>query len=417
MSVHIIGAGLAGLAAAVRLSESSHSVVVHEAAAHGGGRCRSFFDATLGRRIDNGNHLLLSGNTEAMAYVRAIGSTQSVIETRPASFDFLDLENMERWQVRPGRNLVPGSSLFDYLSALKLAWASQSATVAQVFDSTRPLFRKFWQPLCVSVLNTAPEDAAARLLWPVLKQTFGRGEAACRPCIPAQGLSESFIDPALAVLEKRGVQVRFNRRLRQIGFSGSQAEGLSFADEEVALDEGDSVILAVPADVAAGLVPDLRTPDKFRAIVNGHFLLPGAGRDSSFLGLIGGVSQWLFVRGDVASVTISAADALAEESSENIARTLWAEVAIALDLADAPLGPCRIIKEKRATFAQSPAQVLLRPDMRTGWSNLLLAGDWMQTGLPATIEGALTSGHRAADAVRAYSDNTEPLRSVFQSSH
>jgi len=399
MTVHVIGAGLAGLAAAVRLSEHNQPVIVHEAAAHGGGRCRSFDDATLGRRIDNGNHLLLSGNTEAMAYVRAIGAMDSLDIHNPAVFSFFDLENAERWQIRPRLGLVPGGSLLDYLGVLKLAWASENASVADALGPARPLFRKFWQPLCVSVLNTQPEEAAARLLWPVLRQTFGRGASACRPCIARHGLSESFIDPALAVLGQRGAQVRFNQRLRQLHFSGERAGALSFADTEVALVEDDTIILAVPAEAAATLVPDLKPPDKFRAIVNGHFLLPGGHEDISFLGLVGGLSQWLFVRGDVASVTISAADDVAGDSSENIARTLWAEVRAALDLNDAPLGPYRIIKEKRATIAQTPEQVRLRPHTRTRWGNLLLAGDWTQTGLPATIEGAITSGHRAADIV------------------
>ncbi|MBC8269121.1 MAG: FAD-dependent oxidoreductase [Rhodospirillaceae bacterium] len=400
MMVHIIGAGLAGLSAAVRLSDRGQSVVVHEAAAHGGGRCRSFYDETLERRIDNGNHMLLSGNMYAMAYLRAIGGLDTLYQPEQAAFPFLDLENGARWQIRPGFNALPGASLLDYLSILKLAWASENATIADVFDTTRPLFRNFWQPLCVSVLNTPVEVAAARLMWPVVKQTFGRGAAACRPGIAKLGLSESFIDPALAVLEKRGVRVHFNQRLRAINFAEKQAGALSFADDaEVALGADDTLILAVPAEAAATLVPDLNPPDKFRSIVNGHFLLPEHGEDNNFLGMVGGVSQWLFVRGDVASVTISAADDLVAKSAGDIAKILWAEVCTALQLGDAPVGRHRIIKEKRATIEQSPEQVRLRPATRTRWSNLLLAGDWTQSGLPATIEGAVRSGHLAADCV------------------
>ena len=93
---------------------------------------------------------------------------------------------------------------------------------------------------------------------------------------------------------------------------------------------------------------------------------------------------------------MSAADALAEEANETLARLLWADVARALDLAPSPQPPCRIVKEKRATFAQTPASLRLRPGPRVGLENLFLAGDWTDTGLPATIESAVRSGRRAA---------------------
>jgi squalene-associated FAD-dependent desaturase len=405
MTVHIIGAGLAGLSAAVRLSEKGPPVVVHEAASHGGGRCRSFYDVTLERRIDNGNHMLLSGNRQAMVYLNAIGALDSLYQPEQTAFPFLDLENGAHWKVRPRFNPLPGVSFLDYFAVFKLVWASENATVADVLKSSRPVFRNFWEPFCVSVLNTPVEAAAARLLWPVIKQTFGRGVTACCPGLVKQGLSESFIDPAIAVLEKRGVRIHFNQRLRAIKLVSEWAGGLSFNDAEVVLGADDTVILAVPPETAAGLLKELNPPDKFRAIINAHFLLPAGVLlpvevdESHFLGLVGGVSQWLFIRGDVASVTVSAADDLAGERAIDIARILWTEVCLALELGALPLGRHRIIKEKRATIEQSPGQVRLRPKMRTRWSNLLLAGDWTQTGLPATIEGAVTSGHLAADAI------------------
>jgi uncharacterized protein with NAD-binding domain and iron-sulfur cluster len=117
------------------------------------------------------------------------------------------------------------------------------------------------------------------------------------------------------------------------------------------------------------------------------------------MGLVGSVSQWLFVRGEVASVTVSAADKLAEQPAEEIAETLWKEVAKALELGDKPLPAHRIVKEKRATFAQTPEDVSRRPGPVTAWSNLFLAGDWTNTGLPATLEGAIRSGRIAANRI------------------
>ncbi|HEX9703608.1 MAG TPA: hydroxysqualene dehydroxylase HpnE [Rhodospirillales bacterium] len=408
LRAHVIGAGVAGLAAAVELEKRGWAVTVHETAGHAGGRCRSFHDPALGCRIDNGNHLLLSGNRAALAYLADIGAKDSLMGPERAAFPFLDLKTGERWTVAMGAGRVPwwifdkarrvpGSGPVDYLRALRLAWAAADATVAQCLGPDNPLFRRFWEPFAVAVLNTAAAEGAASLLWPVVRETFGRGEAACRPLIARVGLSESFVDPALRHFAAQGVRFIANHRLRELRFQDDRVTGLNFDADDVPLSESDAVVLAVPPAAAAGLVPGLRVPGASRAIVNGHFRLPGRVGDVSFLGLIGGAAQWLFVRGEVASVTVSAADALADEDAGAIAERLWPEVRRALDLAETPLPAHRIVKEKRATFAQTPAEARLRPGARTGWKNLYLAGDWTATGLPATIEGAVRSGRTAAE--------------------
>jgi len=405
--VHVIGAGLAGLAAATRLAGAGHAVTVHEAAGHAGGRCRSYHDQMLDRRIDNGNHLVLSGNRSILSYLDDIGSADSLTESAEAAFPFLDLDSGERWTVRPnpgrfpwwvfsGARRVPGSGPGEYLKAMALAWAGREATVADVLGSDKKLFRRFWEPISVAVLNTAADEGAASLFWPVVRETFGRGGSACLPRIAKQGLSESFVDPALFTLVRGGAEVRFNRRLRSFSFDGDWVRGLDFGDEAVDLSPGDAVVLAVPPHAAADLVPGLKPPLESRAIVNGHFRLDQKQNDMTFLGLIGGVCDWLFIRGDVVSATASAADALAEKPAETIARDLWADLDRALGLGGAPLPVHRIVKERRATFAQTTAQAALRPPLETRWNNMVLAGDWTDTGLPATLEGAVRSGHMAA---------------------
>ena len=155
----------------------------------------------------------------------------------------------------------------------------------------------------------------------------------------------------------------------------------------------------MPPPAAANLVPDLEPPNDSRAVVNGHFRLEQEVQEFSFLGLVGGVSQWLFVRRGIASVTVSAANDLAEDDTESIATRMWNEVALALDLGQQPLPDYRIVKEKRATFAQTPEQLKRRPATATDWRNLFLAGDWTDTGLPATIEGSIRSGRKASEIV------------------
>ncbi len=405
--VHVIGAGLAGLSAAAYATDKADTVAVYEAAGHAGGRCRSFYDEILGCRIDNGNHLLLSGNHAAIDYLTHIGSKNALVGPAEAEFPFLDLRNDTRWVVKPdkwiipwslfsAKGRVPGTAFGEYVRGLSLARTTPDQTIAQCLDKGGVLFEKFWEPLAVSVLNTEADAASARLLWPVLRETFGRGAYACIPLIVREGLSEAFVDPALAFLEQKNGSVAFNQRLRRIEFTGDHVSALNFGEDTVRVDEQDSVILATPPSVASALVPGLQTPDEFRPIVNGHFILPSEAPQMSFLGLVGGVAHWLFVRGKVASITVSAATELAAQDSDMIAQRLWLDICRALELGDAPLGPYRIVKEKRATFAQTPVQSGRRPQQKTGWKNLFLAGDWVDTGLPATIEGTIRSGRKAA---------------------
>ncbi len=409
-TVHVIGGGLAGLSAAVRLSMAGRDVAVHEAAGRAGGRCRSFHDPVLDRLIDNGNHLLLSGNRSALAYLDAIGAADELSGASDGGFPFLNIGNGERWTISPGGGFfpgwifkaarrVPGTRAADYLKALRLLVAGKKATVAEVLDDGGALYRLFWEPLAVSILNTNAEEAAASLLAAVLRETFGRGGGACRPLIARRGLSETFIDPALKFLDQRGVKVRFNQRLREIIFGGGRISELYFGDEGILLGPDDAVVLAVPPGQARRLVPGLIAPETSRAIVNGHFLLPAERPALTFIGMIGGLGHWLFVRDGVASVTVSAGEAIVDEAEEKISVRMWPEVARALDLGAWPLPPCRVVKEKRATFAQTPAENARRPAAVSEWKNLFLAGDWTATGLPATIEGAVRSGEVAARAV------------------
>jgi len=410
MATHIIGGGLAGLSTAVNLIRAGRGVHLYDSAGHCGGRCRSYFDSGLDRRIDNGNHLVLSGNRAVEEYLGHIDAPGELTGPDGAVYPFLDLATGGRWIVEMGAGRipwwifstarrVPGSTPWDYLAALRLAWVSENDTVAGCLDTSSPLFEKFWEPLAVGILNTSTDEGAAALLWPVIRETFGRGAAACRPLIARVGLSETFIDPAVDFITANGAEIHLNTRLRALAMNGGRVSALEFNTGPVALSDGDSVVLAVPPVAAAGLLPGLETPTQHRAIVNGHFRLPHSTEDLSFLGLVGGTAQWLFVRGDVASVTVSAADALAEQSSDNIARILWGEVCLALDLGDLELPAHRIVKEKRATFAQTPEQVKRRAGVRTEWPNLFLAGDWTDTGLPATIEGTVHSGRTASETV------------------
>ena len=415
--VHVIGAGLAGLAAALRLVRAGATVTVHEAAAQAGGRCRSYHDAKLGRVIDNGNHLLLSANHAALDYLAEIGAGDSLLAPPEAVFPFVDIATVERWAVRPnggplpwwilspGRR-IPGTGLGDHLALARILGAGEGDTVADRIGTRGAMWRCFWQPFTVAVLNAAPEAASARLLGLALRQSFLKGGGRCRPMIAARGLGPSFIDPALAHLARAGVEIGFGRRLRGLrpGADGHRVAVLEFGGDEVALAATDQVVLAVPPEPAARLVPGLKVPLGATMILNAHMVLdqaPAALGEVPFLGVIGGLAQWIFGRDRVVSVTVSAADDHAETSADDLARRLWRDVAAALNLDPSVEPPIRIVKEKRATFAQTPENVGRRPAAAAALENLALAGDWTATGYPATIDGAIRSGRRAAQLALA----------------
>ena len=413
-TVHIIGAGLAGLAAAVRLTLRGRTVVVHEATAFAGGRCRSYHDASVGMTIDNGNHLLLSGNRAALEYLRCIGAEHRLVGPPRAEFSFVDLASGERWTLRfndgrlpfwildPKRR-VPGTRVLDYAPLARLLWPPAGKAIDEVIACEGLLYQRLVEPLLLAALNIDAPHGAARLAAAVVRETLAAGGRACRPLIAREGLGATLIEPALAHLQERGASVRMEHQLRALRLAADRAEALEFASETVVLDANDAVILAVPPYIAASLVHGLTVPTEFRAIVNAHFRIEPPTPMPPILGVLNGTVQWIFAFPGRLSVTISAGDRLIDTQREDLAKIIWSEVARVTGL-PATLPPWQIVRERRATFAATPAQDARRPGPITNWRNLVLAGDWTDTGLPATIEGAIRSGNRAADIIANFPD-------------
>lgn len=387
MTVHVIGAGLAGLAAACQLAECGRHVVVHEAAKFPGGRARSYFDKALDCRIDNGNHLILSGNIATLMFLRRIGARHSLAGPAHPVFPFIDLASGKRWSVRPNlgkipwwtlvpSRRVPGTNPLHYRALNRLKSAGPDDRVAALLGDGGALYQRLLEPLAIAALNTMPDIAAAAPLQAVIAETLERGGSFAVPRYARIGLSESFIDPAVEWLRSRGAQIRLGRRVTEI-------------------DPLVPTVLAVPPWVASEMVPGLTVPDAFESICNLHFkyrLPPG---EAGFWGFTGGMAEWAFAKGEVLSITISAANRYAELDSDTIAARVWQELARAFKL-PAELPPHRVVWEKRATILSTPEQLAKRPQTRTANPNLVLAGDWTDTGLPATIEGAIRSGTAAA---------------------
>ena len=411
--IHIIGAGLAGLSAAIAATGGGRAVTLYESTAAGGGRCRSYLDPELGIRLDNGNHLLLSGNASAFAYIDAIGARDRISGPRDPLFPFLDIRTGRSWSLRPSRGRIPWWLLSatrrapkttpaEYLSLSRLGREWDDTVIAETMRHGS----FYWflvEPLSIAALNTRPHEGLACLFGAVLRETLMKGGKACLPRMAREGLSEALVDPALDTLRQRGATLLFNHRITGLESANGRVTGLIGTDGVHPVAPGEEVVLAVPPWVAGDMLPDLIVPNAFESILNVHYRIAatpsGDVAKAGFIGLINGVAEWVFVKSDHVSVTVSAANGMIDRPAEELAKTIWPNVVDALDLPAgqaAEMPPFRVIKERRATFVANVAQEERRPDPQTPLANLKLAGDWTDTRLPATIEGAIRSGATAA---------------------
>ncbi|CAG9251085.1 MULTISPECIES: hydroxysqualene dehydroxylase HpnE [Paraburkholderia] len=416
--VHVIGAGLAGLAAAVQLQRRGAQVVLYEAAEQAGGRCRTCYDRTLAATVDSGNHLVLSGQQATLNYVRAIGSADELVGPTQPEYPFVDLATNQRWTVRmsPGRfpgwifeagARVPDTRWTDYLSVVPLLLAKPGRTVAQSMRSNGPLWDRMLRPLLLALTNIEPRQATAELVSAVLRDTLAAGGPSSRPLIARNGLGSAFVEPALRLLQHGGAAIRLGARIDALEFADSPDSRVAAlrldGGERVEIGASEAVVLAVTPDVAQALVPGTQAPRRFSAIATANFAVEPPLGHPPLMGLVNASASWLVASDGRLSVTVyDAANRtanLADMPRDELARKLWADVAQVTGLsADLPL-KWQLNVEPRATFAAQPDDEMRRPATRTRWNNLMLAGDWTATGLPPGIEGAIRSGQKAADTL------------------
>ncbi len=404
MTVHVVGAGVAGLAAALRLAEAGHAVLLHEATAQAGGRCRALPDGT-----DNGTHALLGANRSALRFLKRIGAREGWVEPEPGGLPVLDLATGGASRVAlspfgwtdPARRPA-GFDAGAVLALARLALPARDRPVAAAMARHPEFLRGFVDPLVIAALNTPSLEASSRRLGAVLRRLGTPG--ATRLFVARQGLGPDLVAPALVALARAGGQVRFGARLRRLELHDGCLAALDFGEAAVRLGAGDAAVLATPPWESQRLLPLLPVPGAHAPIVNLHFA-HATGGPVRFLGLLGALCQWVLVRPVGVSVTVSAGDAAVREDLETLAPRAWAELrraALAFGLPgewQAPPPPCRVVKERRATPRHTPGAELRPP--RLPAANLALAGDWTDPVLPATIEAAIRSGEAAARRLAA----------------
>ena len=437
----IIGGGLAGLAAGVALTQAGRRVRLLEQKPYLGGRARSFRDTVTGSLVDNGQHLMMGCYHATLKFLQSIGTLDSIHFEPRLRVQFLDpgrkltelrCPNLPSpWHLLSGVFFSSSFTFGEKLQVLKFGRAlrgrnhSRSGQVAAAgltveewlarMGQSEHLRRNFWDLFCIAAMNEDPCIASASLFENVLRQAFFTSPLDSRLGIPRKGLSECYTAAAAAAIRKRGGQVELHRDVRGLVVSQGVCKGVSFADGTVI--EADSVVSAVPWHVLPGLLPDniARSAPFFSPVLG---LRPApiisiclwfdrSVTDLDFAGLRGTTVQWLFNKGrllgtgeNYISLVLSGAHEHIGRSKEELRDMALLELSSTLpDVQSAKLVHSLVIKERFATFSPFVGVDAMRPPAVTPIHGLFLAGDWTDTGLPATIEGAVQSGYTAAQAV------------------
>lgn len=403
MTVHIVGGGIAGLSAALTCVEKGSRVILYEAAPDLGGRCRTYQSSKFGIPFDNGAHVILAKNANIQGYLAKIG-TWATLQACP--LDFFDLTTEADWTIEFPQCLwkcsarPPGVSFLDLIAGIKLFLANQKSSAAQVLQATPYAARIIWEPLCTAALNTPLSQASACDLAVTLKVMLRSREL----LLPKDSLAETYIKPAQRWLEQRGTLIKRKHVLRDIGSAENTINSLLF-DSQIEIEKADKVIMALPPWSPVMKRIGIQASEFITSpILNVHFHVgdtPRLPNGRNFLGLIGGQSQWLWLRNGLLSVTISAADIWMDRPSPDIAASIWSEIAVLIKEKGRVMPPFHIVKERRATLRHIPGLSACRPPIRTAYRNLFLAGDWIDTGLPCTLESAAKSGFAAAHRAHA----------------
>ncbi|RQQ55309.1 hydroxysqualene dehydroxylase HpnE [Burkholderia stagnalis] len=412
-TVHVIGAGLAGLSAAVELQRRGRRIVLHDAHAQAGGRCRSWFDGTLNATVDSGLHRVFAGQAATQRYLRAIGATDQLAGPALPEFPVVDLASQQRWTLRFGSgrwpswlfdaaSRAPGTTPLDYLSLAPLMGARTGRSLAQTMRCDGVLWDRWLRPYLLGALNVEPRHATAELARALMCDTFAAGGPACRPLGARHGLGSAFVEPALRMLQHGGATIRLRSRLDalEFGANGHAVDALVIDGDRVDLAPGDALVLAVPPDVAQPLVPDLSAPDAYSATVTAYFAADAPAGGPAYTTVVNGAVDAVRAAEGQLAATIHDAHRWLDMPRETLARTIWQDVARVTGAHAEAMPAWQLVVEPRAGFAAVPSQEMKRPAARTRWTNLVLAGDWIATGLPATIEGAIRSGQKAADVLQ-----------------
>ena len=436
--VVVVGAGFAGLSAAVDLAARGVRVLVLEANRHLGGRATAYRNTVSGGSVDNGQHVLFGCYHETFRFLRRLGVDRDVELQRTLTVDSIDtdgtLTTLDCPYLPSPFNLVAGVFEWDRLPlservamlrlipqlfraqrehASELHWVSADETVSTWLErhGQGPRIRQLlWDPLSVAALNQQPDRAAAKPFIRVLSALCGSNSGDSAIGIPLKPLDLFYAEPARRFIEERGGEVRTSSRA-QVSVGGKQVISVETATQSL---KPRATISAVPWHAISNVFPGC--PEALKSLVSAAALtecspivtvnlwLDRRVLPRRFVGLPGRTMHWAFEKGLISdahgsyvSMVSSGADLLTKLSNQKVIEIATTNLRSAFSELDWKVTGASVIREHRATFSLAPGQPS-RPGTETNIPELFLAGDWVETGLPSTIESAVVSGHRAAES-------------------
>ena len=434
--VVIVGGGVAGLAAAVHLAAAGRTVHLIDRRQHLGGRTFSWRDDVTGDVVDNGQHLLMGCYAETLRYLELIGSRHLATLQPSLRIDFADVSTGRTDTLRASwlpaplhvfagllrlRTLSAADKLRLLPLGVELLWSApwkeyalQHMSVEYWLKELRQsddARRYLWDVIAIGSLNDHPSRVSALPFFRVLRTAFLGKRTNASLLIPTVGLSELLVDPARTFIESHGGSVTVGAAVSEVIYKDGRAAGVRVGAREL---PASGVVLAVPHYAIAPLLQLSSAPpeaSKFPSspIITVNLWFDREVMKPEFVALLNGRLQWAFNRsrmlgstsaGQYIACVISGASEFVDEEKDTLVQMAVEDLsAVFPSVRSAILKHSLVVKEIRATFTPIPGSETWRPGTTTETSGLFLAGDWTNTGYPATIEGAALSGRKAAEAV------------------
>ena len=422
IKVIVIGGGLAGLTASAYLAKNNYKVTLIESSPKLGGRTNSFLDKETNTILDNGQHVLMGCYFESINFLSLIGALKNFEIQKSLNVSFVK-EGNKIFKLKSFPFFYPFNLLIAALN-YKAINLSERLKLIKIFlklpfypdkklssmnirewlekeNQSGNVQNAFWKILAVGALNTSIEKASAKIFVDILRQIFLNGKSSSTIILPKLGLTESFCKNAEEFIKNNNAEIHLSETVLKLVIKDDKVTEVH-TSKEVCKDF-DFIVTAIPAFALSRIFDEnlqLSIPEfNYSTILNVHLWLKEKSFPEGFFGLINSPVHWVFNKETHLNIVISDAEELASKSDKGIMSMVKEEMMKFFLLSPESIINYKIIKEKRATFIPSNDILNKRPQQKTKIKNLILAGDWVDTGLPSTIESAVKSGRMAADLI------------------